>query len=70
MLAVGKLSSLLMRNSWKVADEPLTPVDRTKLESMAMVRAWLEHAIARHLITSSPVAIPMVARHIGGFVSP
>ena len=35
--AVGKLANLLMRNSWRVADEMLTVVDRAKLESLAMV---------------------------------
>lgn len=35
--AVSKLANLLMRNSWRVADETFTTADRAKLESLAMV---------------------------------
>ena len=35
--AVSRFSNLLMRNAWKVSDEPLTRVHRIKLESLAMV---------------------------------
>ena len=35
--AVGKLSNLLMKNAWKLSDDPLTRVQRIKLESLAMV---------------------------------
>lgn len=35
--AVSKLSHLLMRNSWKLSDEPISRVQRIKLESLAMV---------------------------------
>ena len=35
--AVGKLTNLLMRNAWKIVDEPLTSVQRVKLEAAATV---------------------------------
>ena len=35
--AISKLSNLLTRTGWKVADEPITRVQRIKLESLAMV---------------------------------
>ena len=38
MWAINKLSNLLIRTGWKVADEPITRIQRIKLESLAMVR--------------------------------
>lgn len=35
--AVSKLSNLLMKNAWKISEEPMTRVQRIKLESLAMV---------------------------------
>ena len=35
--AISKLSNLLTRTGWKVADEPITRIQRIKLESLAMV---------------------------------
>ena len=39
--AIIKISHLLMKNAWKVSDEPVTRVQRIKLESLAMVIALL-----------------------------
>ena len=35
--SINKLLNLLMRNAWKTSDEPLSRVQRIKLESLAMV---------------------------------
>ena len=35
--AIGKLSNLLMKNAWKISEDPMTRVQRIKLESLAMV---------------------------------
>ena len=36
--ALNKLVTLLMRNTWKVVDETLSPLQRTSVEALAMVR--------------------------------
>lgn len=41
MWAISKLSTLLTRTSWKVADEHITRIQRIKLESLAMVHNML-----------------------------
>ena len=40
MSSVGRLSSLIMRNGWKLVEGALTPLERTKIEALAMVREW------------------------------
>ena len=52
--AVGKLSNLLMKNAWKISEDPMTRVQRIKLESLAMV-------IKQHLLPVEQLRQSVVA---------